>query len=179
MLKKRNVPALREVLNRKGFAKWHGTCITTRRRFLQGRNIQEESMQMNRRQFFKICSAGLGGSSIAVMGFSPTAALAEVRAFKLARATENAEYLSVLLGSVRSSGVFDRRQVENSKGTIIHVEGDPDNPVNRGTLCPKGAGVRDMMQSRIASSGRKYASPAPTSGSAFPGTTRSSASPST
>jgi formate dehydrogenase major subunit len=27
------------------------------------------------------------------------------------------------------------------------VEGDPDHPVNRGTLCPKGAGVMDMIQS--------------------------------
>ncbi len=44
-------------------------------------------MRVTRRQFFKICSAGLPVSSIATMGFSPTLALAEVRAFKLARAT--------------------------------------------------------------------------------------------
>ena len=36
---------------------------------------------------------------------------------------------------------------KNVKTTIIHVEGDPDHPVNRGTLCPKGAGVMDMIQS--------------------------------
>lgn len=105
-------------------------------------------MQMNRRQFFKICSAGLGGSSIAVMGFSPTAALAEVRAFKLARATETRStcpYCSVACGLlVYSTG----DKSKNSQSEIIHVEGDPDNPVNRGTLCPKGAGVRDMMQSK-------------------------------
>ena len=104
-------------------------------------------MQMNRRQFFKICSAGLGGSSIAVMGFSPTAALAEVRAFKLARATETRStcpYCSVACGLlVYSTG----DKAKNSKSTIIHIEGDPDNPVNRGTLCPKGAGLRDMVQS--------------------------------
>jgi formate dehydrogenase major subunit len=29
----------------------------------------------------------------------------------------------------------------------VHVEGDPDHPVNRGTLCPKGAGVLDMIHS--------------------------------
>lgn len=105
-------------------------------------------MQMNRRQFFKICSAGLGGSSIAVMGFSPTAALAEVRAFKLARATETRNicpYCSVSCGVlIYSTG----DKSKNSQGEIIHIEGDPDNPVNRGTLCPKGAGVRDMMQSK-------------------------------
>jgi len=104
-------------------------------------------MQVNRRQFFKICSAGLGGSSIAVMGFSPTAALAEVRTFKLARATETRNicpYCSVSCGVlIYSTG----DKSKNSQGKIIHIEGDPDNPVNRGTLCPKGAGLRDMVQS--------------------------------
>ena len=27
----------------------------------------------------------------------------------------------------------------NTKNTVIHVEGDPDSPINGGTLCPKGA----------------------------------------
>jgi formate dehydrogenase major subunit len=105
-------------------------------------------MNMNRRQFFKVCSAGLTGSSIAVMGFSPTAALAEVRTFKLARATETRNicpYCSVSCGVlIYSTG--DRSK--NSQSEIIHIEGDPDNPVNRGTLCPKGAGLRDMIQSK-------------------------------
>ena len=38
-------------------------------------------------------------------------------------------------------------KAKNVKSTIVHVEGDPDHPVNRGTLCPKGAGVIDMIQS--------------------------------
>lgn len=104
-------------------------------------------MNMNRRQFFKVCSAGLGGSSIALMGFSPTAALAEVRTFKLARATETRNicpYCSVSCGVlIYSTG----DKSKNSQAEIIHIEGDPDNPVNRGTLCPKGAGLRDMIQS--------------------------------
>jgi formate dehydrogenase major subunit len=29
----------------------------------------------------------------------------------------------------------------------MHVEGDPDNPVNRGSLCPKGGGVLDVIRS--------------------------------
>jgi formate dehydrogenase major subunit len=36
---------------------------------------------------------------------------------------------------------------KNAKADIIHIEGDPDNPVNRGTLCPKGAGLLDMVKS--------------------------------
>lgn len=104
-------------------------------------------MKMNRRQFFRICSAGLGGSSIALMGFAPGVALAEVRTFKLARATETRNtcpYCSVSCGVlIYSTG----DKSKNAQSEIIHIEGDPDNPVNRGTLCPKGAGLRDMIQS--------------------------------
>lgn len=104
-------------------------------------------MQMNRRQFFKVCAAGVGGSSIAMMGFSPTQALAEVRTFKLARATETRNmcpYCSVSCG-VLVYTVGDKSK--NAKSEIIHIEGDPDNPVNRGSLCPKGAGLLDMVHS--------------------------------
>ena len=89
----------------------------------------------------------LAASSIALMGFSPTAALAEVRTFKLARATETRNicpYCSVSCGVlIYSTG----DKSKNAPAEIIHIEGDPDNPVNRGTLCPKGAGLRDMIQS--------------------------------
>ncbi len=36
---------------------------------------------------------------------------------------------------------------KNAKSEIIHIEGDPDHPVNRGTLCPKGAGLLDFVRS--------------------------------
>ena len=105
-------------------------------------------MDMNRRQFLRVSAAGLASSSLAALGFSPTAALAETRNFKLARTTETRStcpYCSVSCGMVMYS-LGDK--AKNVKSSIIHVEGDPDNPVNRGTLCPKGAGVRDMMQSK-------------------------------
>ena len=36
---------------------------------------------------------------------------------------------------------------KNAKASIIHIEGDPDHPVNRGTLCPKGASLLDIVHS--------------------------------
>lgn len=104
-------------------------------------------MDMNRRHFFRVSGAGLVGSSLVALGFSPTAALAQTRSFKLARTTETRStcpYCSVSCGLVMYT-LGDR--AKNVKSTIIHVEGDPDHPVNRGTLCPKGAGVMDMIQS--------------------------------
>ncbi len=104
-------------------------------------------MQVDRRQFFKICASGLGGSSIAMMGFSPTVALAEVRNFKLAHASETRNtcpYCSVSCGVLIYS-MGDR--AKNAHSSIIHIEGDPDHPVNRGTLCPKGAALLDFVHS--------------------------------
>lgn len=104
-------------------------------------------MQLNRRQFFRICTAGMGGSSVAMMGFSPAPALAEVRSFKLARATETRNtcpYCSVACGLLIYS-LGDKSK--NAQAEIVHIEGDPDHPVSRGTLCPKGAGLLDFIHS--------------------------------
>ena len=104
-------------------------------------------MDMNRRQFFRVSAAGLVGSSLAAMGFSPTAALAETRAFKLAHASvarSTCPYCSVSCGML----IYKLGDgAKNAKERIIHVEGDPDHPVSRGSLCPKGAGVLDMINS--------------------------------
>ncbi len=104
-------------------------------------------MQVTRRQFFKLCGAGLGGSSLALMGFSPAQALADVRTFKLERTVETRNtcpYCSVSCGLIMYS-LGDR--AKNAKSSIVHIEGDPDHPVNRGTLCPKGAGLLDFVHS--------------------------------
>ena len=105
-------------------------------------------MDMNRRQFIRASGAGLIGSSLVALGFSPTAALAEARNFKLARTTETRNtcpYCSVGCGIIMYS-LGDK--AKNTKSSIIHIEGDPDHPVNRGTLCPKGAALLDFVHSK-------------------------------
>lgn len=104
-------------------------------------------MDVNRRQFLRVSGAGLTGSALVALGFSPTAALAETRQFKLARTTETRNtcpYCSVGCGLIMYS-LGDRSK--NALSDIIHIEGDPDHPVNRGTLCPKGAGLLDFVHS--------------------------------
>ena len=104
-------------------------------------------MQVTRRQFFRVCASGVAGSSLALMGFSPGEVLAETRNFKLARTTETRNtcpYCSVGCGVLMYS-LGDKSK--NAHSHIIHIEGDPDHPVNRGTLCPKGAGLLDFVNS--------------------------------
>ncbi len=104
-------------------------------------------MDVSRRQFFKLSAASLGGSTLAAVGFSPAEALAEVRSFKLERTTETRNtcpYCSVTCGIILYS-LGDG--AKNAKAEIIHIEGDPDHPVSRGSLCPKGAGLLDFVHS--------------------------------
>ncbi len=104
-------------------------------------------VQMSRRQFLKTTGATLAGSSLALMGFSPAPALAEVRSYKLTRTVETRNtcpYCSVSCGVLMYS-LGDG--AKNAKASIIHIEGDPDHPVNRGTLCPKGAALLDFVHS--------------------------------
>jgi formate dehydrogenase major subunit len=104
-------------------------------------------MTLSRRQFLELSASGIGATSLAALGFAPEAVLADVRTFKLARTTETRStcpYCSVSCGVILYS-LGDRSK--NAKAEIVHVEGDPDHPVNRGTLCPKGASLLDFVRS--------------------------------
>lgn len=105
-------------------------------------------MDMNRRQFFKVCAVGLGGSSLAALGVAPSVAFADqVRHFKLTHTAETRNtctYCSVGCGLIMYSRGDNAKNVAQN---IIHIEGDSDHPVNRGTLCPKGAGLLDYIHS--------------------------------
>src|SRR5262245_16690323 len=131
---------LRDALRRR-------TCESSRRN--GGKPAPEDgSMEMNRRQFFRACAGGLTGSSLALLGFSPQAVLAETRQFKLSRTTETRNtcpYCSVGCGLLMYS-LGDK--AKNAVSEVVHIEGDSDHPVNRGTLCPKGAGLLDFVRSK-------------------------------
>lgn len=104
-------------------------------------------MNVSRRQFFKICAGGMAGTTVAALGFAPKMALAEVREYKLLRSKETRNtctYCSVGCGLLIYS-LGDG--AKNAKATITHIEGDPDHPVSRGALCPKGAGLLDYVHS--------------------------------
>ncbi|OZI40514.1 sulfate ABC transporter substrate-binding protein [Bordetella genomosp. 1] len=104
-------------------------------------------LNMNRRQFFKVTGSTLAASSMALLGVAPGKAMAEVRQYKLARMTETRNtcpYCSVACG-ILMYGLGDG--AKNAESSIVHIEGDHDHPVNRGTLCPKGAGLIDFIHS--------------------------------
>ncbi len=106
-------------------------------------------MEVERRQFFKICGTGAIGASAMALGLSPTPGeAASSRQYKLLRAKEtrnNCPYCSVGCG-ILMYGLGDGAR--NALSDIYHIEGDPDHPVSRGSLCPKGAGLIDFVHSK-------------------------------
>jgi formate dehydrogenase major subunit len=118
-------------------------------------------MTLSRRGFIQLSGAGLAASSLGALGFAAAgpAMAAAVRPFKLAHATETRNtctYCSVACGILIYS-LGDR--AKNAVSDIIHIEGDPDHPVNRGTLCPKGAGLLDIVHAPTRLKVPRYRAP--------------------
>jgi formate dehydrogenase major subunit len=104
-------------------------------------------MNPTRRDFLK--AGAIGGAAATVLGFDLAPAAAQVRELKIARATETRStcpYCSVSCGVIIYT-LGDK--AKNVTPQVVHVEGDPDHPINKGTLCPKGSSLeQDILNPR-------------------------------
>ena len=94
---------------------------------------------MRRRTFLKATTVG----GAVALGFDVSKAEAEMREFKIARTTETRSicpYCAVSCGVIIHT-LGDK--AKNVQAAVVHVEGDPDHPISRGSLCPKGATLKD------------------------------------
>ena len=103
-------------------------------------------MDTTRRSFLKI---GTGAVVASVLGFDVKRAYAQAKELKIARTTETRStcpYCSVSCGVIIYT-LGDK--AKNAIPQVVHVEGDPDHPINRGTLCPKGSSLeQDILNDR-------------------------------
>jgi len=105
------------------------------------------NVALSRRSFLRVAGAGVAGTALDAFGFGAIqeAHAASIRAFKLAGTTETRNtcpYCSVACGII----TYARGDIgKGETARLIHVEGDVDHPTNRGTLCPKGAGLLDFV----------------------------------
>ncbi|MBO0862382.1 MAG: twin-arginine translocation signal domain-containing protein [Chloracidobacterium sp.] len=98
-------------------------------------------MAVSRRDFLKV--ATVGGVGTLAFGFDLTPAYAAARELKIARTTETRStcpYCAVSCGVIIHTLGDKAKNVTGA--TVVHVEGDPDHPINRGTLCPKGVSLK-------------------------------------
>src|SRR5438034_8313074 len=104
-------------------------------------------MEVSRRTFIK--TTLIGGAGLSAFGFSLGPVYAQTQGLKIARTTETRStcpYCSVSCGVIIHT-LGDK--AKNATPQVVHVEGDPDHPINRGTLCPKGASLeQDILNDR-------------------------------
>ena len=104
-------------------------------------------MDVSRRAFFKTGLVGVAG--ITAFGFDPQPIYAQTQGLKISRTTETRStcpYCAVSCGIIIHT-IGDKAKNVTPQG--VHVEGDPDHPINRGTLCPKGASLeQDILNER-------------------------------
>jgi formate dehydrogenase major subunit len=91
----------------------------------------------HRRDFFRRSVGGFSLGGLLGLGLDLRAAQAETRGYKIAntRAVPSVcPYCAVGCGQIIS--VRDN--------TIVNIEGNPDSPISKGTLCPKGAATYQL-----------------------------------
>jgi formate dehydrogenase major subunit len=90
----------------------------------------------SRRQFLR--GAGLATGALSGLGLNLSQARAASKAIRLEGAREFASvcpYCAVGCGQI----------VSVRDGQIVNIEGNPDSPINQGTLCPKGSATYQLV----------------------------------
>jgi formate dehydrogenase major subunit len=107
---------------------------------------------INRRQFLKVAGGGFGLGGAVALGMSLQPIAARARTLKIADAKEVPSicpYCAVGCATL----------ISVKGGQIINIEGNPDSPVNRGTLCPKGAASFQLAVNPLRSTKALYRKP--------------------
>ncbi len=114
-------------------------------------------MITTRRDFLKVST--VGGVAASIFGFDLRPAYAQVRELKIARTTETRStcpYCAVSCGVIIHT-LGDKSR--NVKPSVVHIEGDPDHPINQGTLCPKGITLKQNIVNDRRLTTVKYRAP--------------------
>ena len=125
-------------------------------------------MEVTRRQFLKAGAAGAGALGVSALGFDIAQAKQVQQLLRIEGATVShtvCPYCAVgcsMLAYTRKNG--------DGKTELLQIEGNPDSPVNEGTLCPKGATALQLAISRRRVESPLYRAPGRASGSRSPGT---------
>src|SRR5512137_654382 len=91
-------------------------------------------MDVNRRGFLKISGAILAASGVGI-SLKPVSAYAQPLKIKYTKETTTiCPYCSVGCSII----------VSTRDGKVINTEGDPDSPINKGSLCTKGGSIYQM-----------------------------------
>ncbi len=113
-------------------------------------------MQLTRRQFLKISTGAVGTIVVTEMvdlGLNTAAVQAQALSIPIKTGKQVPSicpYCAVGCGQIVTVG---------DTGKIIDIQGNPDSPINQGTLCPKGAATYQLVTNDLRWTKVKYRAP--------------------
>src|SRR4051812_33501070 len=114
---------------------------------------------LTRREVLKVGAAGFAAAGVSALGFD--VAVAEATRVKQRLRIEGAKLSHSVCPycAVGCSLLAYTRQNANGSVELLQVEGNPDSPVNEGTLCPKGASAMGLAVSKRRLTSPPYRAP--------------------
>jgi formate dehydrogenase major subunit len=106
-------------------------------------------IESNRRQFFRTTSLAAGTLAGLGLDVKPVAAATRIKLQGAREVPSICPYCAV--GCAQIVSVRD--------GQIVNIEGNPDSPINRGTLCPKGSATFQLAVNPNRLTTVKYRAP--------------------
>jgi formate dehydrogenase major subunit len=114
--------------------------------------------ELTRREVLKLGAAGTATIGISTLGFD--VAVAEAKTVKQGLRIEGATMSHSVCPYCAVGCSLLAYTRKNGKGVeLLQIEGNPDSPVNEGTLCPKGASAMELAVSKRRLQGPLYRAP--------------------
>jgi formate dehydrogenase major subunit len=101
-------------------------------------------MTLDRRDFLKLSGAVGTAATWGTFGFDLQPAYAQAGALKTSDAREIRSVCPYCAVGCSMIAYVTGQSDTNAGTTLRHIEGDPDSPINGGTLCPKGASTMQL-----------------------------------
>jgi formate dehydrogenase major subunit len=102
--------------------------------------------ELTRRRFLGLGAAGTGAIGVSVLGFDVAQATQVRQRLRIEGATVSRSVCPYC--AVGCALLTYTKKAADGKVELLQIEGDPDSPVNEGTLCPKGASSLQLAMSR-------------------------------
>ncbi len=112
-------------------------------------------MKINRREFIQITGATAAGLAVSGLGFDLRPVKVHAQMLKTQYAKET---LSICPYCAVGCGVIVQTS-RKGDGRVINIEGDPDHVINRGSLCSKGASLRQLTENENRITDPMYRAP--------------------
>jgi len=117
-------------------------------------------VEVTRRQFLKAGATGAGVLGVSVLGFDVAQARQIQQHLRIEGATVSHTVCPYC--AVGCAMLAYTKKAANGTVELLQIEGNPDSPINEGTLCPKGASAMQLATSRRRLATPMYRAPGAT-----------------